>query len=164
MLAACAVSPAWGQAPVTSGLPPIQTPTTQPVITQSPATATPSSNTNCLFTPQSSGAIEHLLYDGRRYHGIVKASNGLLYWLTYENDNRLSLKPCGVYGFTDLNSSEVVVDAAVNQGNRVYVAYHDRTDTARQLDAGRGSHAGAWEPEQARFNANQASIRLYFTR
>ena len=105
--------------------PGIVTPTAQPVTTQTPATTTSSSNANCLFTPQPTGAIEHLLYDGQRYHGVVKASNGLSYWLTYENDSRLSLEPCGVYDFTALSPSGIVVAAAVNRGNRVYVAYHD---------------------------------------
>ena len=78
----------------------------------------------CLFTSQPSGTIEHLLYDGQRYHGIVKAASGLAYWTAYEDSNQVALEPCGVYGFPDLSPSGIVVDAAVRDGNNAYVVYH----------------------------------------
>ena len=81
---------------------------------------------SCQFTSQSSGSIEHLLYDGQCYYSVVKADNGLSYWAVYKKDGRRVLpEPCGVYDLTGPDSSGIVVDAAVNQDNRVYVAYHD---------------------------------------
>ena len=79
---------------------------------------------NCLFTPYSSGTIGHLLYDGQRYHGIVRdAASGLAYWAEYESGQQVALEPCDVYSFPDLSSSGVLVDAVANDGDTAYVAY-----------------------------------------
>ena len=73
------------------------------------------------------GAIEHLLYDGERYHGFVSAHDGLAYWVVYEKDgSRVSLEPCcDVYSFSGLNDGGVVVDAVVNEDDTFYIAYHE---------------------------------------
>ena len=61
---------------------------------------------------------------GQRYHGVIKADNGLSYWAVYEKDGRrVSLEPCEVHDFTDLLPSGIIVDAAANHDNQVYVAY-----------------------------------------
>ena len=77
-----------------------------------------------LFTPQPSGTIDHLLYDGQHYHGIIRASSGLAYWTTYEGGNQVALEPCGVYDFADLSALGVLVDAAASDGDSAYLAYH----------------------------------------
>ena len=79
---------------------------------------------DCQAMPESPGTLEYLLYDGQRYHGIVKGDNGLAYWIAYENGGPVLLEPCGVYDFADLSSSGIVADAAVYHDNRAYVAYH----------------------------------------
>ena len=84
----------------------------------------PAPDTACLFTFPLSGAIEHLSYDGQRYHGIFKAASGLAYWVAYENGNQAALEPCWVYSFHELSPSGIVVDAAVSDGNNAYVVYH----------------------------------------
>ena len=78
------------------------------------------------FTPQSSGSLEHLLYDGHRYHGIVRSVGGLAYWAAYEGGHQVALASelCGVYDFTDLSLTGIVVDAAASDGDNAYVAYH----------------------------------------
>ena len=81
----------------------------------------------CDFTDQSPGTIEHLLYDGQRYHAVVKTDSGLAYWTTYEKDGSLvPLGSCGVYEFTDplLSGTDHVVEAVINRGDSIYVAFH----------------------------------------
>ena len=78
----------------------------------------------CLFTPQSSGILGHLLYDGQRHHGIIRTASGLSYWAAYEGGEQVALEPCGVYGFADLSLTGIVVDAAASDGDNAYAAYH----------------------------------------
>ena len=95
----------------------------EPAVLSSTPMSTPVGG--CRFTLQSPGAIHYLLYDGQRYHGLVRTENShLTYWITYQNGLRITLEPCEVYGFIDLLLSGVVVDAAVNKGNKLFVAYH----------------------------------------
>ena len=87
-------------------------------------TATPYADPGCLFASQSAGTVRYLLYGGQRYHGVVRATvSGLAYWAAYEDGQRVTLGPCGVYGLTDLSPRGVVVDAAVSDGDTAYVAY-----------------------------------------
>ena len=81
----------------------------------------------CDFTDRSPGTIEHLLYDGQRYHAVVKTDSGLAYWTTYEKDGSLvPLGSCGVYEFTDplLSGTDHVVEAVINRGDSIYLAFH----------------------------------------
>ena len=103
-----------------------ETPTTEPLTTNE-VTTEPTTDSTCPFTDQSPGTIEHLLYDGQRYHAIVKTNGGGAYWATYEKDGSfVPLGSCGVYDFTDLSLSgtDPVVEAVINRGDSVYVAFH----------------------------------------
>ena len=81
---------------------------------------------DCLFTLRSSGTLGHLLYDGQRYHGIVRAASDQAYWAAYEGGEQVALEPCGVYGFADLSpsGSGIAIDAAASDGDNAYVAFH----------------------------------------
>ena len=96
-------------------------------ITTSEVTTEPTTDSTCLFTDQSPGTIEHLLYDGQRYHAVVKTNSGGAYWATYEKDGSVvPLGFCGVYDFTDLllSGTDLIVDAVIHCGDSVYVASH----------------------------------------
>ena len=103
------------------------TPTPTISVTTS-STPTLCGNADCLFTAQTPGSIQHIVYDGQRFHGFVRAGNGQTYWTSYEKDaSRTSLEPCcEVYSFTDLNNGQgVFVDAVAYGGEQLfYVAYH----------------------------------------
>ena len=104
--------------------------TTEPItISDVTVTIEPTTNSTCPcpFTAQTPGTIERLLYDGQRYHAVVKTDGDLAYWATYEKDgSRVSLESCcDVYSFSDLNDGGgVVVDAVANNGDEFHVAYH----------------------------------------
>ena len=72
------------------------------------------------------GSVEHLLYDGQRYHGLFRRHEPEQrdYWFMEQNGQRVFIPCCGDYDFSDLASSGVVVDAAVYHHGDFYVAYH----------------------------------------
>ena len=89
-------------------------------------TSLPCPGTNCLFTGKSSGAVQHLLFDGIHFHGFIHSQGGPTYWAQYKkNGSLISLRPCcEVYSFEDIGVDGVVVDAVINEEYQFYVGYH----------------------------------------
>ena len=87
-------------------------------------TALPCAGITC--SSQKRGSLDYLMYDGHRYHGIVKEGTPEqgAYWFMEQDGQRLSFPCCDIYDFINLSSPGAVIDAAVYHDGQFFVAYH----------------------------------------